>query len=63
MLTQVVFPTDKERIIPAESLLQHSSFEEDASAYNKIIAMFFRKYIKEIEVKKAGSEHVCNNFF
>ena len=63
ILTQVVFPTDQERIIPAERLLEHTRFEEDVSESNKTTAMFFRSYIKEIAERKEGTAHVCNIYF
>ena len=60
ILTQVVFPTGQERIIPAERLLEHTRFEEeDVSESNKTTAMFFRSYIKEIAEKKEGTACTC----
>ncbi|CAB3995641.1 E3 ubiquitin- ligase UPL2-like [Paramuricea clavata] len=61
ILTQVVFPTDQERIIPAEHLLEHTRFEEeDVSESNKTTAMFFRSYIKEIAERKEDGAQVLD---
>ena len=55
VLLPVVFPTDKERVIPAEALLDHMRFEDvDAPDSNRTTAMFFQRYIKELEDRKEG---------
>ena len=55
ILLPVVFPTGKERVIPAKTLLDHMRFEDvDAAESNKTTATFFQSYVNELEDRKEG---------
>lgn len=57
LLKQAVFPTDAERYVLAERVLDVLTYEnKDASEENKTTAEYFVSYIKEIELRTVGKD-------
>lgn len=58
-LTQLVFPTEKERTISVEDLMKSIHYEaKDKSESNLVTANFFHSYIEEIDARNEGTVHV-----